>query len=134
MKTFVFKIENGKSDFIDSKDKAAYRRLILLLESKGIKKFKIVVETLDDYGNLSESQLNLFMVLVSKISEFSGNDRGTVRTTLEKNLIGNNKRVEDLSKSEFSDFIEEAIVFSNEFFDMNISFNPETNYIEIDKI
>lgn len=133
MKTFVFKIENGKSDFIDSKDKAAYRRLILLLESKGIKKFKIVVETLDDYGNLSESQLNLFMVLVSKISEFSGNDRGTVRTTLEKNLIGN-KRVEDLNKSAFSDFIEKAIVFSNEFFDMNISFNPETNYIEIDKI
>lgn len=134
MKSFIYKIQDdGSVDFLDKQDKAAYERLLSSIKRSGRNKFKVIIQLLDEGKSLSESQKNLFNVLIDKISDYSGNDFNTVRETLVKNILVN-KDVDDLNHSEFNGFLEAIIVFCNDFFNLNVSFNSETNYVEINKM
>lgn len=133
MKSFIFKIqENGKADFIDEKDRAVYKRLLSSIKNSGRDKIRITVELVET-SKTNENQMKLFRVLVVQVSKESGSDYSTVETTLVNNLL-HGKLVSELTNQEFSDFLEQVIIFCNEFFNLNVSFNEQTNLIEINKI
>lgn len=133
MKSFIFKIkENGKADFIDEKDRAVYKRLLSSIKNSGRDKIRITVELVET-SKTNENQMKLFRVLIGQISKESGSDYSTVETTLVNNLL-HGKLVSELTNQEFSDFLEQVIIFCNEFFNLNVSFNEQTNLIEINKI
>lgn len=133
MKSFIFKIqENGKADFIDEKDRAVYKRLLSSIKASGRDKIKITIELVEK-PKINEHQINLFKVLIVQICRESGMDYSTVENTLVSNLLYG-KTISELTNQEFSDFLEEVIIFCNEFFNLNVSFNEQTNLIDINKI
>lgn len=71
--------------------------------------------------------------MVSKISEYSGSDYDTVSSTLVEDIL-QGKNIDNLNTSEFNDFLERVVVFCNDFFNLNVFFNLQTNHIEINKI
>lgn len=103
------------------------------MKEKGINKFRICVETIDESPFITEKQKTLFKVLVGKISDISGNDKDTIEQTLVENLL-TDKDWRKLSNAEFNDFIEKIVVFCNEFFNLNISYNEANGHFEINKI
>ena len=51
--------EKGKPDFLDQKDRAAYRLLLSSMKQKGISKFKMTISIIDS-KNLTEKQIKLY--------------------------------------------------------------------------
>ena len=124
------KVDADKILFADIEDRAVFKRLLLSLERKGIKNYKITIESVED--SLSEKQEKLFRVLVSKIAEASGNDEDTIEETLLKNY-GNKKSIKDFSKEDFQKFLDLTSAFSIDFFGFAINFD-KNGHIQITNI
>ena len=104
MKSFLMKISNeDKISFVDSDDRAVFKRLLSSFKSKGISQYKITVESIDEQ-NLTEKQVKLFRVLISKIAEKTGNNFDIVEKTLVEEFLPG-KNINIFSKSEFSAFM-----------------------------
>ncbi len=134
MKSFICKINDDLSvDFIDKKDKAVFERLLSSIKATGRDKFKVVIELVEHSKKPSHARIKLLKVMFSKIADISGNDYSTVKETIvHNNLPG--KDLSELTDREFNDFLEKVILFANDFFNLNVKFNEETNHIEINTI
>lgn len=118
--------EKGKPDFLDQKDRAAYRLLLSSMKQKGISKFKMTISIIDS-KNLTEKQIKLFNVLVDMISSETGEDIQTIEQTLINNFSKTKKSITDFSNEDFSNFLEWTFSFCNEFFNLNVWINDFGN-------
>lgn len=136
MKSFICKIgDHGQIAFIDKNDKASFERLLSSIKTSGKNKFKITISLLEDDSKITEKQKRLFKVLVSMISDHTGSDYNSVYDTLiQDQLPGGKRSLDELSRVQYSNFLEKCCAFSNSFFDLNVQFNSETNEIEIKRI
>ena len=129
MKSFLMKISNeDKISFVDSDDRAVFKRLLSSFKSKGISQYKITVESIDEQ-NLTEKQVKLFRVLISKIAEKTGNNFDIVEKTLVEEFLPG-KNINIFSKSEFSAFMNWVVPFCADFFSIEIGID-KNGFIEI---
>ena len=123
------KISNeDKISFVDSDDRAVFKRLLSSFKSKGISQYKITVESIDEQ-NLTEKQVKLFRVLISKIAEKTGNNFDIVEKTLVEEFLPG-KNINIFSKSEFSAFMNWVVPFCADFFSIEIGID-KNGFIEI---
>lgn len=135
MKSFLMKFDkSGNVTFVDEKDRAAYGRLLSSISSKngGIEKarFEMVIR-LPESKDINKNQINLFKVLISIIRKETGNDFDMIYNTLIENHFGSIINIESISTKEFSDFFESTLIFSREFFGLNITYNELSRNLEI---
>ena len=116
----------GKPRFVDKSDKDKFDRILALYYNKGVQRF---VLSLDEFSGkkTSEKQVNLWNVVKRHLADNSGNDLQTIEETLNDK----GKSVSDMSNKEFSDLLEHAFSISYEYFNVRLTFNEETNTIEI---
>lgn len=123
------KISNeDKISFVDSDDRAVFKRLLSSFKSKGISQYKITVESIDEQ-NLTEKQVRLFKVLIYRIAKKTGNDFDIVEKTLVEEFLPG-KNINTFSKSEFSDFMNWVVPFCADFFSIEIGID-KNGFIEI---
>lgn len=133
MKDFLMKFDDkGKIAFVDEKDRAAYRLLLSSLKRNGIFKFKMSIDVWKN-ETISDKQKRLFKVLIDMISKESGNDIQTIEQTLISNFSHTKKDILEFNNEDFNSFLEWIIIFCNDFFNLNVSFN-DNGSIEIKKI
>ena len=121
----------AKIEFADIEDQVAFGRLISSLKRKGIAHYKMTIELVES-KTISEKQVNLFNVLISKVAQASGQDRETIKQTL---LVDQNveKNISDFSSQEFEALMETSNIFLNDFFNMEVKYD-KNGFIEINKI
>ena len=129
MKSFLMKVVNeDKISFVDSDDRAVFKRLLSSFKSKGISQYKITVESVDGQ-NLTQKQVGLFKVLISRIAEKTGNDFDIVEKTLVDEFRPG-KNINEFSKSEFAAFMNWVVPFCADFFSIEVGID-KNGFIEI---
>lgn len=121
--------------FNDKDDEKKYSRFLNLINQNLVDKnknrvFVLTISIVEDL--ITKKQIKLWNFLVFLIAKESGNDFRTVNQTI-LNECGNGKEVEEMLKNEFYDFIEKTILFTSDFFDLNIIYNQETEQFDIKK-
>ena len=129
MKSFLMKPNSeAKLEFADIEDQVAFGRLLSSLKRKGIAHYKMTIELVES-KTVSEKQVNLFNVLISKVAQASGQDRETIKETLLKDY-GLEKEVRDFSGSQFQELMDSTNSFLQEFFNITVSYD-KNGFIEI---
>lgn len=123
-------------EFMDLDDEVAFGRLLSSMKKKGIKNYKMTVELIDK-STITRNQLNLYKVLVSKVSEESGQDFDTTESTLLANALRSTSlESADLTmytQSQFELLLNNSILFCREFFNLSVEFD-KNGFIEIKQI
>lgn len=123
--------ENGNSKFLDPADKATHKSLLLAiyksLTSQGKKAiYTITITTYEK--TINEKQIALWHVLVSLISQNSGNDFNTTEQTLINNFTKLKEVPEQMSNERFQELLLFATAFANDFFNLNIETTPDGQF------
>lgn len=129
IKSFVIRInEDGSYTFVDKKDEEAFKRTLSFLnKNKNIKTLELSLKTTEE--NSTDKQINFFNLLCRKISLESGDDYMYIKALLLNN--SGFKLIEEVPKEEFQPIIDKTIFLAKEYFNIDISINPNNNHIEI---
>lgn len=120
MKSFKIKIlENGDFDFLDNNDKRVFKALLLHLFKNKITNVELSISEIEN--DISKKQINLFNVLVSLVKKETGQDEKTIEESLVQNYDKNKKYIAQITKEEFTDFLESCFHFVQEFFFINVN-------------
>lgn len=133
MKSFVFKQESeGVIVFNDEKDREVYNTFLSNIYNKD-KNLLLVITISIKEKKTTQSQIQLWKILVDLIANESGNDGNTVEETLINHNTSICKKVEDMTNEELQNLLEKSILFSQDFFGINIQLN-DNNHFELYKV
>lgn len=128
MKSFKIKIlQNGTFEYLD-KDNERVQTLLLFLYKNGVRKMELTFSAPEN--NVTDKQINLFKVLVSTIKKETGQDEKSIEESLVKNYDKNKTFVSEISKENFTDFLESCFQFTQEFFSINLNID-ENGHIKV---
>ena len=119
MKDFLMKHgEDGKPTFVDKKDKATFELLLSSYKERN----EIFIMTISQRKKkTSESQIKLWNVLMSMISQETGNDVRSIEETVLSDFSKLNEKVETMTNDRFQELLLYTTNFANEFFNLNIT-------------
>ena len=127
---FVMKQESeGVLVFNDEHDGKVYETFLSNIFNKD-KNLLLVVTISIKEKKTNDKQILLWKVLVDFIAKESGNDGKTIEETLIKNNSMVMKKPEDMTNEELQNLLEKSLLFSQEFFGMNIQLN-DNNHFEL---
>lgn len=133
MKDFIFRQESeGVLVFNDEKDRKVYQAFLSNLYKIDSKMLLVVTFTIKE-KKTTQSQIQLWKILVDLISTGTGNDVNTVEETLINHNSSIRKKVEDMTNEELQNLLEKSILFSQDFFGINIQLN-DNNHFELHKV
>lgn len=132
MRDFICKTSDSEKgfDFIDEKDLASFLKLMSFIKKRGVDKFVISIKEYKKTTS-TEKQINFINIMIDKISKESGQDFQSVK----KELIGmksSKSDLEDMTYQEIDLFINEIIIFSRDFFNIDINID-ENNIIRFNE-
>ena len=122
MKAYLLDIsEQGQPQFIDERDKVAFRRNLTALRGNGVTRIRMIIEVYD--GKLtSEKQRGLWLAFVSMIVMESGQDRDTVNQTFLNNF---QKEPEQMNNTEFNSLLSHSFATVKEMFGIQLTLSKE---------
>lgn len=123
MKDFLMKHgEDGKPTFVDKQDKATFELLLSSYKERN----EIFVMTISQrQKKTSENQIKLWNVLMSMISQETGNDVRSIEETVLSDFSKLNEKVETMGNDRFQELLLYTTNFANEFFNLNITLENE---------
>ena len=130
MKSFIMKFDkDGKPEFVDKEDRAAYKLLLSLIREKD-NNFTMTISL--PVKRTTENQLKLWNTLIGLISMETGNDVKTIEETLINNFSKENEVVSEMSNQRFQDLLMFSTSFSQDF--LNINIELKNNQFQIKKL
>jgi hypothetical protein len=133
MKDFIFRQESeGVIVFNDEKDRKVYEAFLSNIYRKD-KNLLLVVTISIKEKKTTEKQIQLWRILVDLIAKESGNDGKTIEETLINHNTSVRKKAEDMTNEELQNLLEKSVLFSQDFFGINIQLN-DNNHFELYKV
>lgn len=119
--------EDGKFSFIDLRqEESLYKLLKFLKNNKNIDTLNVRFYTKEQ--TITDKQVKLFNILCSKIATEAGDDFDSIKIHLIQNSGFSNL---ELNNDQFQFLLENSIRIAKEFYNIDLSIDPETNHIEI---